>query len=243
MHHTMAAAVNGVLYVIGGEVSQSGLADTGVFLDTVYAFDPAAASWTPKASMPTSRSAGSADVINGKIYVAGGRPPHGHDFAVYDTAADTWQVLPDLPTQRHHLAAAAVGGRLFVAGGRFGGGVGSEMTDIVEVFDPRDGTWSSAASMLAPRAGVNGIAAEGCFYVFGGEGNDADARGVFDRNEVYDPRSNSWRSLEPIPTPVHGVTGAAFLSGWIHLPGGGLTRGGNSGSTLHQKFQATLRCE
>jgi N-acetylneuraminic acid mutarotase len=94
MHHTMAAAVSGVLYVIGGEVSQSGLADTGVFLDTVYAFDPAAASWTPKASMPTSRSAGSADVINGKIYVAGGRPPHGHDFAVYDTAADTWQVLP-----------------------------------------------------------------------------------------------------------------------------------------------------
>jgi N-acetylneuraminic acid mutarotase len=124
MHHTMAAAVSGVLYVIGGEVSQSGLADTGVFLDTVYAFDPAAASWTPKASMPTSRSAGSADVINGKIYVAGGRPPHGHDFAVYDTAADTWQVLPDLPTQRNHLAAAAVGGRLFVAGGRFGGGGG-----------------------------------------------------------------------------------------------------------------------
>jgi N-acetylneuraminic acid mutarotase len=117
------------------------------------------------------------------------------------------------------------------------------MTDVVEVYDPATGGWSRAASMLAPRAGVNGIAAHGCFYVFGGEGNDADPRGVFDNNEVYDPRSDSWQRLEPIPTPVHGVTGAAYLDGWIHLPGGGMARGGNSGSTIHQMFRAVIDCE
>jgi hypothetical protein len=97
--------------------------------------------------------------------------------------------------------------------------------------------------MLEPRAGINGIAANGCLYVWGGEGNDSDSRGVFDRNDVYDPRSDTWSSLEPIPTPVHGVTGAAFINGWIHLPGGGLTRGGNSGSTIHQAFSPPLSCE
>jgi N-acetylneuraminic acid mutarotase len=188
-------------------------------------------------------SAGAAAVIDGKIYVVGGRPPHGHDSAVYDPSADSWQALPDLPTARNHLAAANLGGRLFVAGGRFGGGVGSEMTDVVEVFEPLAGTWSQAAPMLAPRAGINGIPARGCFYVWGGEGNDADARGVFDRNEVYDPRTNAWQSLEPVPTPVHGVTGAAYVDGWIHLMGGGLTRGGSSGSTLHQAFRAAVDCD
>jgi hypothetical protein len=42
---------------------------------------------------------------------------------------------------------------------------------------------------------------------------------------------------------VHGVTGAAYLDGWIHLPGGGVARGGNSGSTIHQVFRAVVSCE
>jgi N-acetylneuraminic acid mutarotase len=243
MHHNMAATVNGILYVIGGEISPNGVANQGIFISNVYAFDPAAGTWTEKAPMPTARSAGATAVVDGKIYVAGGRPPRGHDFAVYDPAADTWTVLPDLPTQRNHLAAAGVGGKVYVIGGRFGGGVGSEMTDTVEMYDPMDTTWSRAASMPTVRAGVNGIAARGCIYVFGGEGNDPHPRGLFPQNEVYDPRMESWQSLEPIPTPVHGVTGAAYLDGWIHLPGGSVSRGGSSGSTIHQAFRAVTSCE
>lgn len=116
------------------------------------------------------------------------------------------------------------------------------MTGIVEVYDPADRNWRRAAPLPLPRGGVNGIATQGCFYAFGGEGNDADPRGVFAEVDVYDPRSDTWRSLEPIPTPVHGVTGAAEFGGLVHLPGGGTARGGNSGSTLHQAFRAELDC-
>ena len=147
----MAASVGGVLYVIGGEINPNGIANASVYLNTVNAFDPATGVWTQKASMPTERSAAAADVIDGRIYVAGGRPPHGNDFAVYDPAADAWTALPDLPTQRNHLAAAALGGKLYVVGGRFGGGVGSEMTDVLEVFDPAAGSWSRAAPLPAPQ--------------------------------------------------------------------------------------------
>jgi N-acetylneuraminic acid mutarotase len=243
MHHTMAATVNGRLYVIGGEISSTGIADEGIYLDTVYEFDPDAGTWTGKASMPTPRSAGGTAVIDGKIYVAGGRPPHGHDFAVYDPAADSWTVLPNLPTQRNHLAVAPLRGKVYVAGGRFGGGVGSEMTDVVEAYDPASGSWSKAAPMITTRAGVNGIAARGCFYVWGGEGNDSHPLGVFPQLEVYDPNTDSWQSLESMPIPVHGVTGSAFVDGLIHAPGGGLMRGGNSGSTLHQAFRPPLSCD
>jgi N-acetylneuraminic acid mutarotase len=241
-HHAVAAGVNGRLYVIGGEISPTGIAAQDIFVNAVYAFDPATAEWTLRAPMPTARSAMAVGIVDGRIYVAGGRPPRGHDFAVYDPATDEWTVLPDLPTARNHLAAAAIDGKLYVAGGRFGAGVGSEMTAALEVFDPAANAWTAASPLPQPRAGVNGIAAEGCFYVLGGEGNNAHPQGVFPDVDVYHPATNSWRSLAPLPTPVHGVTGAAFLNGWIHLPGGGTARGGNSGSTLHQVLRVPGAC-
>jgi N-acetylneuraminic acid mutarotase len=248
LHHTVAVGVDGVLYVIGGEFEPSGVATQGVFQDTVWAYDPrqpgagGAEAWVPRARMPTARSAMATGVIDGKVYVAGGRPPHGHDFAVYDPAADTWTPLPDLPTQRNHLAAGAIGGKLYVAGGRFGGGVGSEMTAALEVYDPATGAWTAGAPLPAPRAGVNGTVAGGCLYVFGGEGNDADPRGVFPDAAVYDPATDTWRSLSPLPVPVHGVTGAPLVGDWIHLAGGGTARGGSSGSTNHQVFRPAGTC-
>lgn len=234
LHHTMAASVDGRLYVIGGEAGNPAPGQS-VFQDKVYLLDAEAGTWVERAPMPTARSGGGADVIDGKIYVAGGRPPHGHDFAVYDPAADAWTELPDLPTQRNHLGVVAIGGRLYVAGGRFGGGVGSEMTDALEIYDPASG-WSPGAPLPAPRAGVTAVAANGCLYVIGGEGNDADPRGVFDLNELYDPGTKSWQRLEPLPTAMHGITGAAFLDGLIYVPGGA-TRRGVSGADVTLKLQ------
>jgi N-acetylneuraminic acid mutarotase len=246
LHHTMAAGVNGKLYVIGGEIAgPNGLAGVGgpaTYVNSTLEYDPATATWTPRAPMPTARSSGATAVIDGRIYVAGGRPPRGADFAVYDPATDTWEVLPDLPTQRNHLAAAAIGGKVYVVGGRFGAGVGSEMTGALEVYDPATRTWAARAPMLAPRGGVNGIAAQGCLYVFGGEGNDPHPLGIFPEIDLYDPLTDTWHALGHLPVPVHGVTGSAVLDGWIHLPGGGTARGGNSGSTIHQVYRVTAAC-
>ena len=229
LNHQMAAAVNGRLYVIGGQTTDSG---TGSFTNTVYEFNPATSNWTSKASMPTSRSAGAPAVIGNLIYVAGGRPPRGADFAVYDTSSNRWTTLPNMPTARNHLAACAIDGKVYVVGGRLGGGFTSLMTNILEVFDPATSMWSTRAPMPTTRGGINGIAVDGCFFVFGGEGPN----GVFDEMEMYVQSQNRWYSLESLPVAVHGVTGAAFVNGWIHLPGGGTSTGGSSGSRLHQVF-------
>lgn len=235
VNHAMAAAVQGKVYVIGG---QSGASGGGPFLDAVFEYDPDSDAWTTKSLMPTARSGGTAVVIDDKIYVAGGRPPHGHDFAVYDPATDTWQTLPDMLTARNHLAGAAIEGKMYVVGGRFGAGFQSDMTDALELFDPAKNSWTSQAPMPTVRGGLNAAVANGCLHVFGGEGS----QGVFPQHEVYDPTTDTWHSLPPMPTPVHGVTGAAVIDGWIHLPGGGTAVGGSSGSTIHQVVQATMQC-
>jgi len=242
LHHTMTAVVDGHLYLFGGEAGNP--SNTTAFQNGVYLLDEQAGAWLPRAPMPTPRSAGGTGVIDGKVYVAGGRPPHGSDFAVYDPATDSWTTLPNVPTQRNHLGVGAIDGKLYVAGGRFGGGVGSEMTDLLEIYDPVSNTWTSGPSMLAPRAGVASTTANGCLYLIGGEGNTSDPRGIFDRNELFDPGTQSWRGLDPLPTPMHGLTGAAFLDGWIHVPGGA-THAGVSGdfvTTAHQVFRADQTC-
>jgi N-acetylneuraminic acid mutarotase len=230
LNHAMPATVNGRIYIIGGQTNSSG---TAAFVDTVFEYNPVTTAWTARASMPTARSAGAAAVIGNLIYVAGGRTSTtGQDFAVYDTVSNQWTTLPPMPTGRNHLAAAVIDGRVYVAGGRLGAGFDSQMTAALEMYDPVARTWTARASLPAPRGGCNGIAVDGCFFVFGGEGPN----GVFNAHEMYVASMNRWFRLEPIPTAVHGVTGSAFINGWIHLPGGGTAVGGSSGSTIHQVF-------
>jgi N-acetylneuraminic acid mutarotase len=234
LNHTMSVSVKGILYVIGGQTEAGG---DGPFVNTLYAFDPKRESWSTQAPMPSARSGGGAAVVNGRIYVAGGRPPRGNDFAVYDPTTNRWEILPNLPTQRNHFGMVSVGSKIYVIGGRAGAGFETPTIDKVEVYDVAAGSWSTATPMLKPRGGVNAIVANGFIHVFGGEGNMQVAHGVFPDHDVFDPVRNSWIHLSDMPTPVHGVTGATFLNDLIHLPGGGTTSGGTSGSTIHQTYR------
>jgi N-acetylneuraminic acid mutarotase len=235
-NHGMAAGVNGKVYLIGGQPTD---VSEGPYVDTVYELDPARGSWVEKARMPTARSAGVAVVHQGLIYVAGGRPPHGNDFAVYNPMADHWQVLASLPSQRNHLTGAAINGRIHVVGGRLGQGLSAQMTTAHEVFDPQTGTWTTAAPMLRARSGMNGVMAQGCFHVWGGEGPS----GMFPDHDYYDPRSNQWIRLRDMTTPVHGVYGSAFVGGLIWAAGGGTNIGGNHGSLHNQVFSPSVSCQ
>jgi N-acetylneuraminic acid mutarotase len=235
-NHGMAASVNGKIYLIGGQLNADDPPNTNSYVNTVYELDPAVGVWVTKAPMPTARSSGAAVVHDGRIYVAGGRLPRGSDFAVYDPAADSWEVLPDLPTQRNHFTGAAIDGRIHYVGGRQGNGLSPLMTTAHEVFDPQTRTWTTAAPMLRPRSGMNGVMARGLFHVWGGEG----PQGMFPDHDYYNPQTNTWTELSDMPIPVHGIVGSAFVDGLIWATGGGTGIGGSSGSTLNQVYRPAV---
>ena len=236
-NHGMAAAVDGRIYLLGGQTTDDQQGATAV--NTVYELDPARGTWVEKAPMPTARSGGVAVAHAGRIYVAGGRVPRGNDFAVYDPAADQWEVLPNLPSQRNHITGAAVNGRIHIVGGRLGNGLSPVKSDAHEVFDPQTRTWTTAAPMLRGRSGMNGVVARGCFHVWGGEA----PTGMTPDHDYYDPRNNKWSSLRDMPIPIHGVVGSAFVNDLIWVTGGGTQVGGSSGSLLNQVFRPTVSCE
>jgi N-acetylneuraminic acid mutarotase len=238
IHHPVLVGVDGKLYSLGGQPNTS----------RSLAYDPVADAWSDLAPMPSARGAGAGAVIDDQIYVVGGRSPAQNEFEVYDISDDAWTSLPNLPqdyNQRNHLAAAAIDGKIYVAGGRYDGdGFSSPMTDALDMYDPSLGEWTRLNDMLLPRGGVNGIAAYGCFHVWGGEGsNTGYPNDVFPNHDVYDPTTDQWTAVEDLPIPVHGVTGAAFIDGVIYIPGGGTSSGGSSGSRHFQVFRPQMRCD
>ena len=60
----MPVAVNGKLYVIGG--------NNGATLSTVEIYNPASNTWTTGTSAPRPRYGGTTGVINSKVYATGG---------------------------------------------------------------------------------------------------------------------------------------------------------------------------
>src|SRR5215210_7057372 len=80
LHHAAAVAVNGKIYLIGGEVDGAGTGRPSLFLDTVFELDPEVGTWVPRAPLPSPRRASAAVVLDGQIYVAGVRPPAGPEF-------------------------------------------------------------------------------------------------------------------------------------------------------------------
>ena len=142
-----AAAVNGTLYVIGGNGTGS-----------VEAYDPATDSWSMKAPMPSGGGAHTAAALNGLIYAAGGSPV---SMKVYNPATNSWATLTSTSTQPSGVFALAVlDGRLFAAGGNL-----ADTTAVATLLAnrPPEATWWSNNSAVGRinsgnSGSVNGVA-------------------------------------------------------------------------------------
>ena len=117
----------------------------------------------------------------------------------YDPETDQWTARASLHRARGALAAAAIGdkiyarGKLFVIGGRV---QGSGNLATLEVFDSEAGEWETRTPIPTARSGLATASHGGLLLVLGGE-----IPGVFEQNEVYDPATDSWFELTPMPVP------------------------------------------
>jgi N-acetylneuraminic acid mutarotase len=78
--------------------------------------------------------------------------------------------------------------------------------------------------MPTARSGLAAAVLNGRLVVIGGEVNRNDPDGVFPQVEVYDFATDTWRSLDPMPVPRHGI-GAAAVADLLYVPGGATEAG------------------
>lgn len=243
-NHQVTEVINGKLYLFGGLSAGSG--------GKVQVYDPVTDSWSFGADMPFATGSASSALINGEIYVCGGivNGATVTDLARYNPATDTWTAgLAPMPQGRNHAASATDGAKFYVFGGRGpGSGDGNVVAngfDTVQIYDPATDTWQSSldpGSTLAPLPQARGgmgkaVYFNGEFYVIGGETQDgagAVAGNVYNRVDIYDPVTNTWRLGAPMPTARHGIFPVLY-NGQIHVAGGG-TNAGFSSSAVYESY-------
>jgi N-acetylneuraminic acid mutarotase len=227
------AEAGGLIYVIGGQ-QRDGAAVA--LTSAVWAYDPAADSWSPKAPLPgTPRDHIGAASVGGKIYAIGGLTgwpaPSVPWVYEYNPLTNAWTQKADMPNPRPDdglpsnpgrgaMGVAVIGGEIYVAGGV--SGLTGALADVEAVqafakYNPATNSWTELPAMPTGRDHLVGLAVGGKFHAIGGRNVAVDQ--VTGVHEVFDPATGTWGNGAPMPEPRGGM-GAGVLNGKIIVYGG-----------------------
>jgi N-acetylneuraminic acid mutarotase len=175
-------AHSGKLYRVGGFTARNREGEDHSLFSTaeLACFDPRTGEWEPKPPLPEPRSSHDAVVIGATLYVAGGWSLRGEQDTIWLQSAYeldlskqplVWNELPTPPFQRRALTLGEFEGKLYVIGGmqKKGG-----PTTRVDVFDPKDRTWSKGPALRGKGMdgfGASAFATGGNLYVSTFNGN------------------------------------------------------------------------
>jgi N-acetylneuraminic acid mutarotase len=189
----LAAAVGNKIYVIGGASVHPGAKLVSLTpavphrsLGTNEAYDPATNKWETRSLMPTARNHAALGMVNGKIYILGGRV--GSVFVnasatdvveEYDPANDTWGIAKArMPTARSGTAFGTYGGKIYVAGGEY---LNSQIVGAfrdLEAYDPATNEWTILPAMSLPRNAPAGVVLGRRLYIVSGQMQSASIGGT-----------------------------------------------------------------
>ncbi|MEO1251771.1 MAG: kelch repeat-containing protein [Pseudomonadota bacterium] len=241
-HHLNLVNNNGYLYGVGGFARDAG--GGWRMRADCWRLGDINGEWTSRRSLPAPQGEAVCISLGGYIHIVGGRAPKGSrnlewddhidtdKHRIYDAGGDRWYDAAPMPTPRNSAAGAVVSGVLYVFGGRT---VSAGNTTAAEVYDPLADRWDKCRPMPKGQAGLAAAAINGKIYVFGGEFFGAGGDGVFPDAWEYDPRTDRWRSVAPMPRPRHGL-GAVAIGDKIYVIGGALEAGGSETSAAAAEF-------
>ena len=205
--------------VVGGWVQRA--EEDGRALEVL---DLATMRWEPLPPLDQAlRSAGICCAFSRRLIVAGGskrKNPEGPSVALtrvaecseFDPLTRQWTALPQLRTPRSACRLVACpNGCVIVLGGA---GRARLLLDSVEMLEPGASAWVELAPMRRSRVHfAAGVLPDGRVIVAGGVIPDVEQSRPGEsihRAEIYDPSSNTWEEIAPLPPSCRAATG-----GWI----------------------------
>jgi hypothetical protein len=135
------SVLNGKIYVVGG-------CDSAVCgHSNVYAYDPAANSWSTPAAYPLAISWTACGTLSGQLYCAGGagdalgNTTKGYS---YNPSTNAWTAIADLPIFLWASGSTAANGVLLLSGGVTG--ASNTLTNQGYAYDPGANAWTAIAN-------------------------------------------------------------------------------------------------
>ncbi|XP_075227161.1 kelch-like protein 5 [Lycorma delicatula] len=197
----------GILYAVGGmDANKAGAT-------SIEQYELRANKWSHVANLSGRRLQFGVAVVDGKLYVVGGRDGLKtlNSVECFDIQTKTWTTLSPMATHRHGLGVGVLGGPLYAVGGHDGW----SYLNSVERWDPQVRQWSFVAPMSTPRSTVGVAVLNNRLYAVGGRDGSSCLRTV----ECYDPYTNKWTSCASMSKRRGGV-GVSVMNGYLYALGG-----------------------
>ena len=171
--------------------------------------------WQPIAPMSAARSQTCSAVLDGELFVLGGKDNHGTTLTTveaYDPQTNKWRVCAPMSTPRWDAVCGAVRGLLVVAGG-----VGKTIRThtSAEAFNNKTGRWKKLPKVPHPAYLASAVVLNDRLFVAGGMNSV--------KLQVWD--GSAWSVAADLPSPRISATGAASDDG-VMIIGGGESRQG-----------------
>jgi N-acetylneuraminic acid mutarotase len=165
-------------------------------------------SWTTLALLPEPSHTIGAAVVDGKIYVI--------DWTTcvkYDPETNNWTAKAPPPITNTWGSVVACQNKIYLIGGA---------SDLpTQVYDPATDIWENRTSIPTTRSSLQANVVDGKIYLIGGQ----MPAGLYvinasSSNDVYDPETDTWTQMAPIPTAVMGYASAVFEEKIYIISGG-----------------------
>ncbi|MDH5547311.1 MAG: Ig-like domain-containing protein [Gammaproteobacteria bacterium] len=217
--HTLLA-IDNKIYAVGGRHFDV----VWNFYTDVSSYDPDSNQWNKIGDLATPRSDAGVTVVNGLIYVFGGRNENGAlvNGEVFNPVDGTSTSLPDLPRHRYGHVALMKDNVVYLLGG---GRSENALYQDVEQFNLENQQWLIKSEIPYLNDGVQlyeSASTENKLVVFARYGSST---GFEDHIDIYDSKKNSWS------TGPRNLTSRVFMATTSHnnkiYAIGGKTSNGN----------------
>lgn len=205
--HVGITAYGKDIYFVGGYQAKTPGASTyggQIFaIKDVFKYNVDTKKYTYLPSLPAARGSGELVVLDQKLHFFGGadsnRLEKGDHWILPLNGGTKWTSAASLPNARTHLGDAVLGGKIYAIGGQLGNDSKLVAQTSVHRWDPATNKWTSVASLLKPRTHISSstFVLNGRIIVVGGETKHAG--GTLPDVTEYDPVSNTWKEITPLP--------------------------------------------
>jgi N-acetylneuraminic acid mutarotase len=171
---TVCLAFENSIHVIGGRIPKGeSNAAWGDHTDSKrhLIYNTEDDSWHSAAPAINSRNSAAGAVVNGLLYVVGGRTVAGGNvdyLEVYDPQEDKWRLAAPMPQAQGGLGAANLNNQLIAFGGEYFGAGGRGVYKETWHYDSGKDQWSAIAPMPTPRHGLGAVSDGARVYAIAG---------------------------------------------------------------------------